>query len=125
MYNSDSDFAYLLFVRLIHVLFVCYYCVNLAIWLIYINKHTYLLTYLRDKQRKTSHEQFRILISIASKIPSASNIFGISRYFSATSKARFKLYSGLSCDSQTQNLRCISIKFSTYLFLIHYSNNKQ
>jgi len=47
LYNFDSDFAYLLFVRFIYVLFVClsvcYYCVNLAIWLLYINELTYLL----------------------------------------------------------------------------------
>jgi len=44
LYNFDSDFAHLLFVLYFNnVLFVCYYCVNLAIWLLYINKLTYLL----------------------------------------------------------------------------------
>jgi len=57
--NFDSDFAYLLFARFIDILFVCFFllaycrvhCVNLAIWLLYVNKLACLLTSFTKRLR--------------------------------------------------------------------------
>lgn len=49
---------------------------------------------MKDIYRKQNVEKKKIGKLI--KIPSGSNILGISKYFSATSKAVFKFSSGLS-----------------------------
>lgn len=42
--------------------------------------------------------------------PSASNIFGMSRYFSATSKALFRLVTGSSCGEVSKRNRKKSVR---------------
>lgn len=61
----------------------------------------YVQLWTQEKEKVCSpHYQFTVCLPDCS--PSASSILGMSRYFSATSKAVFRLVMGSSCGQQTQ-----------------------